>query len=86
MFLEQHKTIRQKPEYPVLQKALGNDRGEFELLRAAYGAEDLKKHEERMATGSWDAKYLPGIIKEAKLRLAEKGQQKEGEKSLQTLG
>ena len=72
MHLEQHKTIKQKPEYPVLQKTLGNDPGEFELLQAAYTPDEMRQHEHRLATESWDAKFVPQLVRDAKTRLPDR--------------
>jgi len=63
---------KQKRKYPVLEKALHSARDEFRTLKAAYSADELRKHEERLATGSWDARFLPSIVHGARLRLAEK--------------
>jgi len=63
---------KQKRKYPVLEKALHSARDEFRLLKAAYSAEELRKHEERLATGSWEASFLPSIVQGARTRLAEK--------------
>ncbi|OGG73920.1 hypothetical protein A3A40_02140 [Candidatus Kaiserbacteria bacterium RIFCSPLOWO2_01_FULL_54_20] len=67
MQLEKHKI-----KYPVLEKALHSAKEEFRLLQAAYSAEELRKHEERLATSSWEANFLPSIVHGARLRLAEK--------------
>ena len=63
---------KQKRTYPVLEKALHSAKEEFRLLQAAYSAEELRKHEERLATGSWEASFLPSILQGARMRLAEK--------------
>ena len=63
---------KQKRIYPVLEKVLHSAKDEFRTLQAAYSAEELRKHEERLATGSWDASFLPSIVHGARLRLAEK--------------
>ena len=67
MQLQKHKI-----KYPVLEKVLHSAKEEFRLLQAAYSAEELRKHEECLATSSWDASFLPSIVQGARTRLAEK--------------
>lgn len=66
------ETLKPKTTYPVLERAFSSAPEEFALLRSAYSAEELKQHEQRLATDSWDARFLPSLIKEAKERTASK--------------
>lgn len=74
MPMEKQKIERrkQKSEYPVLEKALGKNSEEFKMLQEAYTREEMQLHEMRMSNGSWDARFLPGILEKARERLEKK--------------
>lgn len=66
---------RNTAKYPILQKLFKLEPEEFSLLRIAYTPDEMRQHEHRLATGSWDAKFVPALVREARVRLSEKAPQ-----------
>ena len=68
---QQRNTIK----YPILQKVFRMEPEELNLLRIAYTPDELRQHEHRLATGSWDAKFVPQLVRDARSRLSDKAPQ-----------
>ena len=74
MELEKHKPEQRTSEFRWLKKAFSGSPDEFDMLQKAYTREELESHEQRLTSGSWDAKFLPGIVVKARERLETKSQ------------
>jgi len=65
-------TLEKSPHYQILRKIFRQSPEEFGLLQAAYTPDEMQQHEHRLATGSWDAKFVPQLVRDARSRLSDR--------------